>query len=107
MPKFEKPKAPAQSAIDAEIAENLKALGVAGGDYRRRPEIVFDALVAGWKSSGRPPSFPELQSATGLSECAVRNGLRKLITEGRVLRVEAGERTGVYIHRVVPAARVR
>ena len=95
----------AQAGLDAEIAANLKALGMSDASARRMSDVVFDALVKFCRDQKRPPTIMALATICGYSRKQVGNALNHLAYSGRIISV--GAKSGVYIPRVVKPARVR
>lgn len=80
-----------KTTTNDRVEEALAKLGAempVPQDQRR--EQVYDCLVTLWKEAGRPPQVIHLAECIGISSSTVTHHLRKLVEEGRVVRLGKG-----------------
>jgi len=85
---------------DQVLQANLKALGIAALDKRSNLDRVFDVAVDLAKQLGRPAGSGEIARALGFSTSSVCNMLARLVTAGRMIRVDSATRP-IYVPKVV------
>jgi hypothetical protein len=90
---------PQQSTIDADIAANMKALGIAALPVSRQT-IVYDTLVRLCRETGQVPGLSEVQKACGLTRSQVSTAMRHLASIGKVHMI-GEQHSGHYLPKVV------
>lgn len=94
-----KPVVPQQSAIDADIAANMRALGITVVP-KAKTALVYEALVLLARTKKRAARIGEVAEETRLTKSQTANAIGKLVMSGKAFKV-GGEKSGFYVPRVV------
>lgn len=81
-----KPAPPTQAAIDADLAANLAALGLAPGTLETTEERIFAAFVERTREKKDLVTCEEVARHLGCSASTVRSTVRRFIAAGRGYR---------------------
>ena len=85
---MKKPSPPTDAAVQVDLQEALRRLGVGDFDSRRLDDLVYEALVAYWRKHNKPPRC--LWRDMKICEQTFSSCLRSLETRGLVLHPRHG-----------------